>query len=44
MLDIAGHLCSVSIFLVAGEDGDWSRRAGEMTGGFISCLSGGQIS
>lgn len=44
MLDIAGHLLSVSVFLVAEEDGNWSRRAGEMTGGFISCLSGGQIS
>lgn len=44
MLDIAGHPHSVSIFLVAGEDGDWSRRAGEMTGSFMSCLSGGQVS
>lgn len=37
-------LRSVLVFLIAGEDGDWSRWAGEMTGGFIYCSSGGQIS
>ena len=44
MLDIAGHPHSVSVFLVAGEEGEWSRRAGEMTGSFMSCLSAGKVS